>query len=217
MAAHVGLSPALTFSSSAVSSDQLMHSHYQQERPQLRLPPSPSLHPAMAPAAVAPTMELRPQPCHQAHPTPRPLQAAFSATAGDLPRHMQAAAQLATAASTPASRRKRELLQSALFGEDSGTDGGGGDDGGRQQQQPLPYSRPAAAAKPQGPRRLMQSAAAAAPSRWPWLAAQRTDASGRPPGHPEYDPTTLHIPPDALKAMSNFERQFWDIKVKRAA
>lgn len=30
-----------------------------------------------------------------------------------------------------------------------------------------------------------------------------------PPGSPGYDPSTLHIPPAALAAMSDFGRQFW--------
>ena len=33
-------------------------------------------------------------------------------------------------------------------------------------------------------------------------------------GDPDYDPTTLHIPDAALKAMTKFNAQFWNIKRK---
>ncbi len=33
-------------------------------------------------------------------------------------------------------------------------------------------------------------------------------------GEPDYDPTTLHIPDAALKAMTKFNAQFWNIKRK---
>lgn len=35
-----------------------------------------------------------------------------------------------------------------------------------------------------------------------------------PAGSPGYDPSTLHIPPEALAAMSEFPRQFWSIKAR---
>lgn len=42
--------------------------------------------------------------------------------------------------------------------------------------------------------------------RYPWMAAERRDAEQRPPGHPQYDPTTLHVPPAAKKKMTHFEQ-----------
>ncbi|KAH8919876.1 hypothetical protein BT69DRAFT_1336919 [Atractiella rhizophila] len=38
------------------------------------------------------------------------------------------------------------------------------------------------------------------------------DADGHPVGHPEYDPRTLFIPPNAWKKFTPFEKQFWEIK-----
>lgn len=46
-----------------------------------------------------------------------------------------------------------------------------------------------------------------------WLA-NPLDADMNPPGHPDYDPRTLHIPKDAFGNLSAFERQYWDIKSK---
>lgn len=46
-----------------------------------------------------------------------------------------------------------------------------------------------------------------------WLAMP-LDADRNPPGHPDYDPRTLYIPPTALTGLSAFERQYWEIKCK---
>ena len=40
------------------------------------------------------------------------------------------------------------------------------------------------------------------------------DADRKPPTHPEYDPRTLYIPPEAWKKFSAFETQYWEIKSK---
>ena len=47
--------------------------------------------------------------------------------------------------------------------------------------------------------------------RYPWLADVR-DADQNPLGHPEYDPRTVYIPPQAWREFSPFEHQYWDIK-----
>lgn len=47
--------------------------------------------------------------------------------------------------------------------------------------------------------------------RYPWLAAI-TDADRNPPGHPDYDPRTVYIPPLAWAKFSPFEKQYWEIK-----
>eukprot|EP00698_Gefionella_okellyi_P003683 TRINITY_DN13445_c0_g1_i1.p1 TRINITY_DN13445_c0_g1~~TRINITY_DN13445_c0_g1_i1.p1 ORF type:complete len:1151 (+),score=299.87 TRINITY_DN13445_c0_g1_i1:80-3532(+) len=47
--------------------------------------------------------------------------------------------------------------------------------------------------------------------RYKWLENIR-DANGRPTTHPEYDPTTLHIPKEAFEKLTAFEKQFWEIK-----
>jgi DNA mismatch repair protein MSH6 len=47
--------------------------------------------------------------------------------------------------------------------------------------------------------------------RYAWLADIR-DADRNPPGHPNYDPRTLYIPPMAWNKFSPFEKQYWEIK-----
>ncbi|KAK4124556.1 DNA mismatch repair protein Msh6 [Parathielavia appendiculata] len=47
--------------------------------------------------------------------------------------------------------------------------------------------------------------------RYPWLA-NILDGSKNPPGHPDFDPTSIYIPPLAEKNFSPFEKQYWDIK-----
>ncbi|KAL8859670.1 MAG: hypothetical protein Q9178_003784 [Gyalolechia marmorata] len=49
--------------------------------------------------------------------------------------------------------------------------------------------------------------------RYPWLA-EITDADRNPPGHPDYDPRTVYIPPLAWSKFSPFEKQYWEIKQK---
>ncbi|KAJ5778178.1 DNA mismatch repair protein msh6 [Penicillium odoratum] len=49
--------------------------------------------------------------------------------------------------------------------------------------------------------------------RYPWLANIK-DIDGNPPGHPEYDPRTIYIPPLAWSKFSPFEKQYWEIKQK---
>ncbi|KIW72163.1 hypothetical protein PV04_00382 [Phialophora macrospora] len=46
-----------------------------------------------------------------------------------------------------------------------------------------------------------------------WLEDIR-DIDRNPPGHPEYDPRTLYIPPMAWRGFSPFEKQYWEIKQK---
>lgn len=49
--------------------------------------------------------------------------------------------------------------------------------------------------------------------RYTWLADIR-DIDRNPPGHPDYDPRTLYIPPLAWAKFSPFEKQYWEIKQK---
>jgi DNA mismatch repair protein MSH6 len=49
--------------------------------------------------------------------------------------------------------------------------------------------------------------------RYPWLA-NILDMDKNPPGHPDYDPRTLYIPPLAWRNFSPFEKQYWEIKQK---
>lgn len=49
--------------------------------------------------------------------------------------------------------------------------------------------------------------------RYEWLANER-DIDRNPPGHPDYDPRTLYIPPMAMNKFTPFEKQYWEIKQK---
>ncbi|KAF1841561.1 DNA mismatch repair protein Msh6 [Cucurbitaria berberidis CBS 394.84] len=50
-------------------------------------------------------------------------------------------------------------------------------------------------------------------TRYIWLANMQ-DADRNPVGHPDYDPRTLYIPPQAWAKFSPFENQYWEIKSK---
>ncbi|KAF2815507.1 DNA mismatch repair protein MutS [Mytilinidion resinicola] len=50
-------------------------------------------------------------------------------------------------------------------------------------------------------------------ARYPWLA-NLLDADRNPPGHPDYDPRSIYIPPLAWTKFSAFEKQYWEIKQK---
>ncbi|KAJ2972723.1 hypothetical protein NUW58_g9127 [Xylaria curta] len=49
--------------------------------------------------------------------------------------------------------------------------------------------------------------------RYPWLA-KITDINRHPPDHPDYDPSTVYVPPVAWNQFSAFEKQYWEIKQK---
>ncbi|KAI0002351.1 DNA mismatch repair protein Msh6 [Xylariaceae sp. FL0662B] len=49
--------------------------------------------------------------------------------------------------------------------------------------------------------------------RYPWLA-KIADINRNPPSHPDYDPSTVYVPPMAWKGFSAFEKQYWEIKQK---
>lgn len=52
--------------------------------------------------------------------------------------------------------------------------------------------------------------------RYPWISEEgRRDAALRRPSDPSYDPITLHVPAEALRAMTAFCRQFWRLKSTR--
>eukprot|EP01028_Stygiella_incarcerata_P002709 TRINITY_DN15166_c0_g1_i1.p1 TRINITY_DN15166_c0_g1~~TRINITY_DN15166_c0_g1_i1.p1 ORF type:complete len:842 (+),score=274.91 TRINITY_DN15166_c0_g1_i1:48-2528(+) len=51
--------------------------------------------------------------------------------------------------------------------------------------------------------------------RYSWLSDDhRRDAKKRSPTDPDYDATTLYIPPHEYGRLSSFEKQYWDIKSK---
>ncbi|TPX15307.1 uncharacterized protein E0L32_004584 [Thyridium curvatum] len=49
--------------------------------------------------------------------------------------------------------------------------------------------------------------------RYPWLATI-ADINRNPIGHPDYDKSTIYIPPNAYHKFSPFEKQYWAIKQK---
>ncbi|KAI1372382.1 DNA mismatch repair protein Msh6 [Hypoxylon crocopeplum] len=49
--------------------------------------------------------------------------------------------------------------------------------------------------------------------RYPWLA-NISDINRNPPGHADFDPSTVYVPPLAWKNFSAFEKQYWEIKQK---
>ncbi|KAF4626298.1 hypothetical protein G7Y89_g11862 [Cudoniella acicularis] len=49
--------------------------------------------------------------------------------------------------------------------------------------------------------------------RYTWLANLQ-DLDRNPIGHPDYDPRTVYIPPNAFANFSPFEKQYWEIKQK---
>lgn len=49
--------------------------------------------------------------------------------------------------------------------------------------------------------------------RYGWLADVQ-DADKNAPNHPDYDPRTLYIPPEAWAEFTAFEKQYWEIKCK---
>lgn len=75
----------------------------------------------------------------------------------------------------------------------------------RNERQGPPTSRPKATAS-----KLKEKACNKEPEqRHRWLA-EPVDANRNPPGHPDYDPSTLFVPTWAK--FSPFEQQYWDIK-----
>ncbi|KKK13254.1 hypothetical protein P175DRAFT_0520052 [Aspergillus ochraceoroseus IBT 24754] len=75
-----------------------------------------------------------------------------------------------------------------------------------------PRASPATPKTPSG--KTKQKAHTTEPEeRYAWLANIR-DIDGHPPGHPDYDPRTIYIPPLAWSKFSPFEKQYWEIKQK---
>lgn len=81
----------------------------------------------------------------------------------------------------------------------------------------IPYEPKAAKApKPSinGKKPVKEKASKTEPERrYTWLANLQ-DIDKNPIGHPDYDPRTLYIPPNAWLQFSPFEKQYWEIKQK---
>ncbi|AEO59871.1 hypothetical protein MYCTH_2308482 [Thermothelomyces thermophilus ATCC 42464] len=65
--------------------------------------------------------------------------------------------------------------------------------------------------KPSGPKPKPKAHTKEPEERYPWLA-NILDGNKNPPGHPDFDPTSIYIPPMAERGFSPFEKQYWDIK-----
>ncbi|KAL9001712.1 MAG: hypothetical protein Q9188_005324 [Gyalolechia gomerana] len=79
--------------------------------------------------------------------------------------------------------------------------------------QPRPANIPTKKPDPSGKKWKQKAHTTEPDQRYPWLA-QITDADRNPPGHPDYDPRTVYIPPLAWSKFSPFEKQYWEIKQK---
>jgi DNA mismatch repair protein MSH6 len=75
---------------------------------------------------------------------------------------------------------------------------------------PRPADTPARNSKSSAKHNVMTKTPEA---RYSWLA-NIVDADRNPPGHPDYDPRTIYIPPLAWNNFSPFEKQYWEIKQK---
>lgn len=64
-----------------------------------------------------------------------------------------------------------------------------------------------------GPQKKQKAHKTDPDQRYPWLA-HILDADRNAPGHPDYDPRTVFIPPGAWNNFSPFEKQYWEIKQK---
>ncbi|KAL9596859.1 MAG: hypothetical protein Q9219_005529 [cf. Caloplaca sp. 3 TL-2023] len=82
-----------------------------------------------------------------------------------------------------------------------------------QPLQPRPANVPAKRPQQSGKKWKEKAHITEPDQRYPWLA-QITDADRNPPGHPDYDPRTVYIPPLAWSKFSPFEKQYWEIKQK---
>ncbi|KAL1961047.1 hypothetical protein VTO42DRAFT_4935 [Malbranchea cinnamomea] len=76
-----------------------------------------------------------------------------------------------------------------------------------REMRPAP---PAKRASP-GEKRKEKPHATEPEQRYPWLE-KILDKDRNPPGHPDYDPRTIYIPPYAWAKFSPFEKQYWEIK-----
>ena len=81
-------------------------------------------------------------------------------------------------------------------------------------QPSAPGDRPAAARAPsksQASKAKPKAHTKEPEDRYPWLA-NILDGNKNPPGHPDFNPSTVHVPPHAMNKFSAFEKQYWEIK-----
>lgn len=77
----------------------------------------------------------------------------------------------------------------------------------RKEHQTAPTSN----SKPTASKRKEKACDKDPEKRHRWLA-EPLDGNRNPPGHPDFDPSTLYVPPS--QQFSAFEKQYWDIKKK---
>eukprot|EP00727_Mastigamoeba_balamuthi_P004731 m51a1_g14256 putative dna mismatch repair protein msh6 (1263) ;mRNA; f:277351-288130 len=106
---------------------------------------------------------------------------------------------------------KKEAVVEVPDGD--GDDGGDGESSGMDEAEVRRHERYADGYFNTAKRRELHREAVGAPQgdRCPFLRDVR-DAAMRRPGEPGYDPSTLHIPSSCWAKMTNFDRQFWQIK-----
>ncbi|KAI9656230.1 MAG: DNA mismatch repair protein msh6 [Bathelium mastoideum] len=83
-------------------------------------------------------------------------------------------------------------------------------------ENPLPHEArkaPPPTQKPAGEKKKQKAHMSEPEQRYTWLAKIQ-DADRNEPGHPDYDPRTIYIPPLAWNNFSPFEKQYWEIKQK---
>ncbi|EGD83460.1 hypothetical protein PTSG_04067 [Salpingoeca rosetta] len=102
------------------------------------------------------------------------------------------------------SKRTPSKASSSPSRSNSSSGGGGGGGGGLTSASGLSFGSIPTAGKKQG-------SSNGSPERYAWLARPR-DKNKRTEGHPEFDPTSLYIPPSGWAKMTPFEKQYWDIK-----
>lgn len=82
-----------------------------------------------------------------------------------------------------------------------------------ENPEPRKERAPVISSKPTSEKRHTKAHMTEPEQRYPWLA-NITDIDRNPPGHPDYDPRTIYIPPLAWSKFSPFEKQYWEIKQK---
>ena len=82
-----------------------------------------------------------------------------------------------------------------------------------QPLQPRPANAAPRKPNPSGKKWKQKAHTTEPDQRYLWLA-KITDTDRNPPGHPDYDPRTVYIPPLAWAGFSPFEKQYWEIKQK---
>ncbi|KAL2131196.1 hypothetical protein VTI74DRAFT_5422 [Chaetomium olivicolor] len=80
-----------------------------------------------------------------------------------------------------------------------------------QPSEPASRATPPTTQKLTGPKPKPKPHTKEPEERYPWLA-NILDGNKNPPGHPDFDPTSIYIPPLAERHFSPFEKQYWDIK-----